>query len=97
LDKEINGYFDLNGEIFYKPEKGAFYLHHFEIVDLVVNKANFSNKEKLKDVALNIVSNYLDNYPVYKLNPENFKQNIAKLLLKSVSVRDDNLAVLLSL
>ncbi len=96
LEKEINGLIDFNGQIFYKPEKGAFYIKNFKIVDIVINEANFSDKKKLKSAVLKIVSNYLEDYPVYRLNPTDFKQSIAKLLLKSVSVKDDNLSVLLS-
>jgi hypothetical protein len=96
LEKEINGLIDFNGQIFYKPEKGAFYIKNFQITDIRVNEANFSDKNKLKNVILKIVSNYLEDYPVYRLNPTDFKQSIAKLLLKSVSVKDDNLSVLLS-
>jgi hypothetical protein len=96
LEKEINGLIDFNGQIFYRPEKGAFYIKNFQIVDIVVNEANFSDKQRLKSVVLKLVINYLEDYPVYRLNPTDFKQNIAKLLLKEVSVKDDSLSVLLS-
>lgn len=97
LNKEIEGLVDFNGELVYKQDKGAFYLRNFEIVDIVVNEANFSSKEKLKKTILNLVNNYLEDFPVYRLKPQDFKQNIAKLLLKNIVVQDDGIAILLSI
>jgi len=97
LEKGIKGHIDFNGQIFYKPEKGAFFIKDFKIVDLFVNKADFSGREIFKAVVLKIVSIYLEDYPVYKLNPSDFKQSITKLLVKSVSVKNESLSVLLSI
>jgi len=95
LSKEIKGIVDFNGNIFYRHEKGAFYLKDFEIAQIAVNEANFSQKGKLEATVLKIVKNYLDDYPVYRLNQDDFKQNIAKLILKDISVQGENLSILL--
>lgn len=95
LNKEIKGIVDFNGKIFYNNSKGAFYLHEFEIAEISVNESNFSQQEKLEATVLKIVKNYLDDYPVYRLNQGDFKQNLAKLALKDISVQGENLAILL--
>lgn len=95
IEKEINGTINFNGQIYYKPEKGAFYLNEFNIVEIIVDDANFSQKENLQKTVTQIIDNYLDDYPVYTLKPENFKQKLAKLFLKDVFVRNENLVVVI--
>ena len=41
-------------------------------------------------------NNYLENHPEYRLNPKKVKQRLARLFLKSVNIKGDNLSVLLS-
>ena len=96
LDKKVSGDIDFRGRIYYKPEKGAFYLKDFKITEIKVEESNFSDKEKIKPILSEILNSYLENHHVYKLDQRDFKQNIAKLLIKSVSVKGDNLSVLLS-
>ena len=96
LDRKISGDIDFRGRIYYEPEKGAFYLKYFEIAEIKVEESDFSDKDKIKPILSEILNSYLENYPVYKLDQKDFKQNIAKLLLKSVSVKGDNLSLLLS-
>jgi len=97
LSKEIRGQVDFNGKIIYKKENGAFYLNDFEIAEISVNESNFSQKSNLEAVILKIIQNYLDDYPICTLKQDDFKQSVATLVLKSVSVRDDNLVVLIAL
>lgn len=93
LRKEISGRVDFNGEIYYRPKKGAFYLREFEIVEFSVNQNDFSNSEKLQATVLKMLKNYLDDYPVYTLRRSDFKQNMARMVLKEVYVVGDNLAI----
>lgn len=97
LNKELEGLVDFNGELIYNQEKGAFYLRNFEIIEISVNESNFSSKDKLKKTILNLLNNYLDDYPVYKLKQSDFKQSIAKLFLKNIVVQDAGLSILLGL
>lgn len=97
LGENIKGIVDLKGKIRYNKENAAFYLHDLEIVNASMNESNFSGKDKLGAIILEIVNNYLDDYPVYQLDQENFKENLAKFALKSVSVKDENIAVTLGL
>jgi hypothetical protein len=97
LDKKVSGDIDFNGRIYYRQEKGAFYLKDFDIVDIEVDDSNFSDEKKIKSVLSEILNNYLKDYPVYRLDQKDFKQNLAKLLLKSVDIKGDNLSLVLSI
>jgi len=97
LNKEITGCADFNGHLSYKRDKGAFYLTDFNIADIAVNDANFSNKEKLRAVVLKILNNYLDDYPVYRLDQKDFKHNLAKLMLKNLNIVGESLVITLGI
>ncbi|HOD52601.1 MAG TPA: DUF1439 domain-containing protein [Candidatus Hydrogenedentes bacterium] len=95
FDKELQGNADFNGRLAYKPEEGAFYLTDFDIVDITINQANFSHEDQLKTAILKVVNNYLDGYPVYRLDEAGFKQKLGKLLLKEVRVEGESLIVVM--
>ncbi len=103
LDKEIEGRADFCGQIAYKATEGAFYVSDFDVVDISVDQASFSEPDKLEaallmmvnNYLLKIVNDYLDGYPVYCLDQTDFKENLGKLLIKGVRVQGNNLVVAL--
>jgi len=95
LEKEIEGNVDLNGHIRYKG--GALFIDSLEIVELTVNEKEFSSNDKFRKGIINLVKNYLERYPVYTLKQSDFKQNVARLLLKDITTDEDNLKVTLGL
>ena len=95
LEKEINGKLDLNGNI--KYEKGKFYLRDLNIVNFSLDEKEFSSKGKLLKIIKNMLKNYIDVYPVYTLKQSDYKQNIAKMLLKNLTVKGDSLCVTIGL
>ena len=44
-----------------------------------------------------LAKRYMSDIPVYKLDQGDFKQNVAKLLLKSVTVEDGRIVVVVGL
>ena len=95
LKKEIRGSVDVNGNIIYRPETGAFYLHDFIISDITVNEKDFLEKVKVQKIIDEIISNNLDGFRIYRLNPHDYKQNLARLYVKDIFVRNDDLVVVL--
>jgi hypothetical protein len=91
--KSASGAVDMNSQIIYRQDKGAFYLSNFNIDEIAINDASFADKEKIKTTVSNVLSYYLDDYPIYTLKQRDFKQNLAKLLLKDVRVQGDALVL----
>jgi len=91
LEKEVNGKLDLNGNI--KYEKGKFYLTDFNVVNFSIDEKEVSGEKKLVKIIHNLIINYIDKYPVYTLKQSDFKQNLAKMLLKDLTVKGDSLCV----
>lgn len=95
LEKEIEGTVDLNGHIRY--EKGSFYMDSLELKEISMNEKEFSSEGKLRKILINLIKNYLECFPVYKLKQSDFKQSVAKLLLRDITVEGDNLKVTVGL
>jgi len=95
LEKSVNGKIDLNEHIRY--EKGKFYFDSLEIMELTMEEKEFSSEGKLKKSLLSLIRNYLECFPVYSLKQTNFKQSLAKLLLKDITIDGDNLMILIGL
>lgn len=93
LADEIKGYLDVNGSIMYKHGKGAFYLTDFNIEELEVNGLNLSNEKKIKAIVQNIANNCLEEYPLYQLDQKNFRQKIAKIFLKELTIKGETLVI----
>jgi len=97
LISEVGGNVSFQCRPVYKPENATFYMSDFVLTDITMNSVNsFIGKDKLMGIISGIVNSYFKDYPLYRLNPDDYKQNLAKTMLKDVSVRGDNLILLLS-
>jgi hypothetical protein len=98
LVKEVGGTVSFTCRPVYKPENTSFYMADFKLTNITLNSVDsFIGKDKLMELISAIVNTLFKDKPLYQLNPGDYKQNIAKMLLKSVGVSGDNLVLLLSL
>jgi len=95
LDKEVRGSVDINGNVIYKPETASFYIHDFTIADITVNESNILEKVKYQKIIEKAISSYLEGIRIYRLDPHDSKQNLARSLVKDIFVRGDNLVLVL--
>lgn|GEM_PF-640168 len=95
FDKEVKGTFDINGNIVYKPETGSFYLHDFAIADITANQKDVLEKINVQKGIDKIINTYLDGFLIYRLNPRDHKQNLARSYVKEIFVRNDDLVIVL--
>ena len=97
LIKEAEGTVSLKCKPVYKPENTSFYMSNFELTDITINNTgSFVDKDKIMGFISAIVNILFSDTPLYRLNPNNYNQNVAKMLLKSVSIKGDNLVLTLS-
>lgn len=93
----ISGAIDFKGLVIYKPDKGAFYINDFDIVDLTINNGNLADKEKIINAVSSILNNYLNDLPVYQLENKDSIWSLTKLRLKGVEVKGENLVLTLGI
>ena len=96
--KEIGGTVSFKCKPVYRPENTSFYMSDFELINITMNNvSSFIGKDQLMSLISMAVNSLFNNTPLYQLNPNDYKQNMAKMLLRGVNVKGDNLVLLLSL
>jgi len=97
LKDEIDGNMSFKCKPVYKPESAAFYLSDFVMTEITMNNETRLEKDKLMGLISSIMNSIFKDHPLYKLNQDDYKQNLAKMVLKNVTVRGNDLVLLLSL
>jgi hypothetical protein len=97
LGKHALGEIAFHGPPVYKPEEGAFYLSALTIDEFTINDDSLSHKEKLRDRVSSVLDKVIPHVPLYRLRQQDFKQKLAKLLLKQVRVGDEDLVLTMGL
>jgi len=86
----------ITGSLTYDPELTAFFFKNPTIENISID--NFPEKHipKVKSIAQSVASKILTTQPVYKLKDNNLKHKLAKSILQSVTVINEELLVKLS-
>ncbi|WP_221800001.1 DUF1439 domain-containing protein [Oceanobacter mangrovi] len=85
------------GHLMYNPDQGAFFFKKPKIISIDSSAIDSGNTAQVKSVIEPLASKYLERKPVYVLDDEDLKQQLAKATLKSVSVHDNKLVLELGL
>jgi hypothetical protein len=85
----------IKGTLEYAPEKGEFYFKDPTIISLVINNVSANIMPKIQDIAQASLSKAMAVYPVYKFKDNNFKHKLAKAVLKSLKVENEQLLLTL--
>ena len=93
LGKKYEGRAEVDGEIEYRPDKGEFFVVDPQVRRLHIDDVPQKYQEPIRQLANKAATRFLADVPVYKLDQKNFKQSLAKLVLKSVLVENGELVV----
>jgi len=85
------------GELVYDPDQGAFFFKKPKILSLDTSQILSGNEAQVKSVIEPLASKYLERKPVYLLQDDDLKQQLAKAVLQSVTVEDNKLVLELSM
>ena len=95
LQKSYSGSATLSTRVGYRPADFRFYLQEPELLSLEVPKLPEAYREALREGLNLIAGEFVDALPIYKLTKTDTKTNLAKLLLKDVTIRKDKVVVTL--
>lgn len=85
----------LRGSVVYKAKEGAFYLHNIELLSLQSEQIPQQQLAHVKSIVESLLNQLLKEQPIYALSETEKSEQLAKAILKSVSV--ENAKVLLHL
>jgi hypothetical protein len=83
------------GQIRYVPESREFFFDQPSVVELDIEGLPASLRPTAEEVIARCAEGYLATTPVYRLQQTDFKQSLAKLVLKSVRARRGRLEIAL--
>ena len=95
--KKITGSVEVDGDLQYDPKRGEFAVVDARVKQLDLDQVAAKKASKLEAVVDEVAKRYLSNIPVFTLDQGDFKQSLAKLLLKSVEVEDGRVVVVVGL
>lgn len=87
-----SGSINLNGSLRYENESGCFFLDNIVIDKIAVNGLSAANTARVEKLLEPVVKKALQKMPVYKFK-DDLKHQLAKAILKSVSVKEQLLLV----
>lgn len=79
----------------YKAKEGAFYLQNIELLSLESDQIPPKQLANVQSIVENLLNQLLEEQPIYELNEAEHTEQLAKAVLKNVSV--ENAKVLLHL
>ena len=86
LGRRFLGYMAFDAELDYNADMGEFYLVNPRIEELELVDVRDRYQALARQLAEQLVSRYLDQLAIYRLDPDDFKESLAKLALKKVAV-----------
>lgn len=91
----LGGSVDASGGVRYDPAEGAFYLTDPVVESVAIQGVPGTYTGSVNSILTKAIAEYYKNRPIYTLKDTDVKQAAAKLVLKSVVVKDRQLVVTL--
>lgn len=93
---KANANLHVRGNIRYNPEQGAFFMTDIEVVSLQSAQIPPQQISNVKRIVQNLLNPVLQQQPVYILKDDNLQEQLAKAVLKDVTVNNGKLLLTLS-
>jgi hypothetical protein len=93
----LRGSMVCDGTLLYKPQTGTFVFTDVKVKKFNIQDLPSSRADEVSGLILSAALSALGGLEIYKLNPEESTEKIAKLALKGIRVRDDGIVVKLGL
>ena len=93
LGRAFRGTMAFDAGVDYNADKGEFYLVDSRIEELELDEVPGQYRTLVRELANQVLGRYLDQLAVYRLDPDDFEESLAKLVLKEVAVEGGRLVL----
>lgn len=97
LGSENKGYLDVDGKIRYNSSNYSFYIDEPKVNQLHLDGLNPSLQPQVIALAQEFLSPLLTGQPVYQLSNDKVEEALAKMMLKSIEIKNEAVVAKLSL
>ena len=87
------GTIKLAGSLLYNADQGAFFLNNPQIQSIESKDVAAKHLDKVQQIAQLALEQYLSAKPIYRFKDDNMKHKLAKAVLQSVTVENQQLVV----
>jgi hypothetical protein len=87
------GAIKLTGSLLYDADQGAFFLNNPQIQSIESKDVAAKHLDKVQQIAQLALEQYLSAKPIYRFKDNNMKHKLAKAVLQSVTVENQQLVV----
>lgn len=91
------GWVTLSGQPDYRPAEHSFYIKDLALSELQVTGLPAELNPHLKQLTQDILAPLLAEQPIYTLSDNNMQESLAKMMLRSLTVKEDAVVASLSL
>lgn len=93
LGKKYSGQMEFDAGVAYRPERGEFFLVDAQVRHFQLDDVPKIYQDMVRGLANETLKRYLEDLPIYKLDDNDFKESVAKLMLKSAAVKKGKLVL----
>lgn len=86
---ENHGHIKVNGKLRYQAEDHSFYVDDPRLVEFNFNDLPPSLQPQVQALLEDIIADAVVKRPVYTLSDKNFEENMAKMMLKSILIKEN--------
>ena len=86
---EGNGWIHIDGKLRYKSSDHSFYIDAPRVTELNIQGVPAEFKPQLRQLAQDVIAPFLVERPVYTLTGKNMQEALAKMMLKSITIKDN--------
>ncbi len=97
IGKKYSGQMEFDAGVEYRPEQGEFFLVDSRVRHLQLDEVPQIYQDMARSLTNETLKRYLEELPIYKLDESDFKESLAKLVLKSVAIKDGRLVLQMGL
>jgi hypothetical protein len=93
--RALRGRAVVTGQLRYAPKTGEFFFDKSSVAEVAIDGLPTSLRAPTEEIIARAAESYLASAPVYRLKQSDFKQSLAKMVLKSVQTRNGRLEIVI--
>ena len=86
---ENHGQIKVNGKLRYQPDNHSFYVDDPRLVEFNFKDLPASLQPQVQALLEDVIADAVVQRPVYTLSDKNFEESMAKMMLKSIVIKED--------
>ena len=89
----VTGSAEADGDLVYRSEEGKIAITNSKLRQLDIGEIPSAYRKTVEAVAASLTRMYLSDVTIYTLNQDEFKESLAKLILRTIAIEDGRVVV----